>query len=219
MNSRPRIALISAVRAAIEPAEQAIARQFPSVDVWNILDDRLLEDARAKGGVDPALKGRMRRLIDHAIAEGADGVLLTCSLYGSVASGESRRVPVLAPDEASFADVAAGGFESVLVVATLDSALTDSTARLTEFLRQAGSATRVVGLLADEALGASRTGDHHAMLETLSEACRDRTEGGVLLAQYSLALAAEELATRLGKPVLSGPRSAAAKMFEATSGL
>ncbi|MBE1577088.1 hypothetical protein ACFORH_07920 [Amycolatopsis roodepoortensis] len=194
----PRIALISATPAAIPPAVSALESGFPQARPWNILDDRLLADG-GEDGRTPALDDRMRRLIEYAVAGGADGVLLTCSLYGEITKQVEAPVPLLAPDEAAFDDALAGGHDRILVVASLAAALSDSTARFEQAARDKGVDVEVGGLLAPG---------------RLVESCQAQGRGWdlVLLAQYSLAPAADELSSALGVPVVSGPRSAAARL-------
>ncbi|GGM41860.1 aspartate/glutamate racemase family protein [Microbacterium saperdae] len=219
MNARPRIALISAVTAAIAPARSALDELYPDAEVWNILDDRLLSDADERGGLDDPLRARMVRLIDHALAEGADGVLLTCSLYGPVAADVRRDAPVLAPDEAAFREIAAAGYGSVLVVASFEGAKDDSVEQLTTALRAAESKTNVTGIAVPAAMAATKAQDSRALLAALSEACVPYASqvDAVFLAQYSLAPAAHDLATALGVPVLSGPASSAVALRDLLS--
>jgi Asp/Glu/hydantoin racemase len=196
----PRLALISATPAAIGPAVAALAEDFPQAQPWNILDDRLLADAH--DGLTAALADRMRSLIGYAVTSGADGVLLTCSLYGVVAKETAASIPVLAPDEAAFEE--ASDYGRILVVASLKSALQDSIARFTAVTMN----TEVSGALAPQAFGANG----YALRDALIEACEKRAADAVLLAQYSLAPAATALSKAIGLPVISGPRSAAARL-------
>lgn len=206
-----RIAFISAVTAAIPPAQAAIAAELPDADVWNILDDRLLVDADARGGLDDALRDRMNRLIAHAVSEQADAVLLTCSLYGPIAQQFDAPIPVLAPDEAAFAEIADAGFGRVLVVASFDGAKDDSVERLRAALAASGSSTAVDGIAVPAAMAATKAGDHAALVRALVDGTLLKTgdADAVFLAQYSLAPAGDELAAALGLPVLSGPKSSA----------
>lgn len=187
----PRIALISATPAAIEPAVTALAEEFPEAHAWNLLDDRLLTDAKGNG-LTPPLANRMRRLIALAVTGGADGVLLTCSLYGTIAKNTEASVPVLAPDEAAFDE--AMTYRRILVVASLETALQDSVARF----RSAAPDVEVSGTLIDE--------------------CQEHTADAVLLAQFSLAPRAAKLSETLGLPVISGPRSAATRLKSVIEG-
>ena len=211
-STRPLVALISATPAAISPATSGLTRQFPEATAWNILDDRLLKDADAQGGVTPPLEERMGRLIEHALLEGADAVLLTCSLYGPVARAHvGSGAPVIAADDAAFDTVISGGFPRVLMLASFDAALEDGRRRFVQAAADAGTSPEVTGTVAAGAFDAALTGDDETVLAALDEACRPFVGqvDVVLLAQYSLASVAEQLSQRLGVPVVAGPDSAA----------
>ncbi|MFK4548097.1 methylmalonyl-CoA mutase cobalamin-binding subunit [Streptomyces tendae] len=215
MSIAPKIALISAVPSAIPAAQTALRDSLPDAVVWNILDDRLLLEADSRGGLDAGLRRRMQRLIEHALAEDADAVLLTCSLYGPVAQATHVGVPVMAPDEAAFTDITTAGYASVLVVASFDAARDDSVERLKTALRDAGADSRVAGLSVPAAMAATKAGDHDALVAALVDACTDLPADveAVFLAQYSLAAAGNALHEAVGLPVISGPKSAAAALL------
>lgn len=210
---KPVVALISATPVAIPPAQAAIGAAFDEVDVWNILDDRLMVEAQARGGLTEALSARMGTLIDFAIGQGADAVLLTCSLYGPVAERHvDGPVRVLAPDRAVFDDVLARGYGRVLVVASFTEAQADSAQRLREAAALQELDVTVTGVSVPDAMSSSASGDVAQLIDDLATAVQPLVAGidAVLLAQYSLAPARDELEQRLGVPVLSGPASAAA---------
>ena len=213
MDGKPLVALISAVRASIPPTLEAFASAFPDAEPWNIVDDRLLEDATDQGGLTPHLELRMQRLIDHALTEGAAGVLLTCSLYASVAheAAADAGVPVLAPDDAVFMAVRDQGYQSVLLVSSAEGPLADSVARLRAFV---AAGVEVHGALAAEAAPAARAGDIDALTAAIAAAVRSSASGfdAVVLGQYSLAPAAARLAAALKLPVLAGPQCAAERL-------
>lgn len=211
---KPLVALISATPLAIPPAESAIGDAFGDVDVWNLLDDRLMTEAALQGGLTPDLTTRMETLIDFAIGQGADAALLTCSLYGSVADSFVAPIPVLAPDRAVFDDVTGSSFQRILVVASFEEALKDSTHRLGEEAAASSRPIEITGVTATAAMTSAKSGDTQALVDDLADAIEPVSAGieAVLLAQYSLAPAREELERRLGIPVLSGPASAAARL-------
>lgn len=209
-----RIALISATPKAIGPAEDALSKEFAGAEAWNLLDDRLMSDADERGGVDDALTARMQRLISYAAEDGADGILVTCSLYAAVAQRVRLAIPVLAPDEAAIDELIGGGFGRVLVVASFEQALTDSVARVRAALSAAASSTEVVGVFVPAALEATSRDDLAGLESALSSATRmfAGEVDAVFLAQYSLAPAGPALAGYLGLPVLSGPLSSARRL-------
>lgn len=213
------VALISATPVAIPPATKALAEEFPQARVWNLLDDRLLQDAADAGGLTEPLADRMRALIEHAVGGGADAVLLTCSMYGQVAQQSSVPVPALPPDEAAFTEASSGAYSTVLVVASFESALTDSVHRFESAVADAGSTVEVRGLAVPAAKEAAG-GDPDVLSDVLIEACRPHLDGvaAVLLAQYSLAPARARMQDALGIPVISGPGSAAVALREQLTG-
>jgi uncharacterized protein YgbK (DUF1537 family) len=211
LNDRKLIALISATPLAIAPAEAAIKATMDHVDVWNILDDRLVSDAASQGGLTPELSARMRVLINFALQYGADAVLLTCSVYGPVAMEyRGGSVRVFSPDQAVIDDVLKGPHERVLVVASFNEALEDSVFRLQQASAQYGRRITVTGVVATDALQCAK-GDRSDLVTALSAAVEPYLAKSdvVLLAQYSLSPAQEDLEQQIDVPVLSGPRSAA----------
>ncbi|TLM80896.1 hypothetical protein [Pseudarthrobacter sp. NamE5] len=210
----PTIALISATNLAIGPAQEALQIRLPDYELWNILDDRLLVDAQAHGKVTSELHRRMNRLIDHALAGKARGILLTCSLYGFVTADYSRSpVPVLPPDEAAFKDVTRSQARGVLVLASIEAAARDSADRLSTHLQHVKSAMTVLPVTVPEAAKAAHSGDRELLADMLTNAVSQAPAGyALLLAQYSLAPAVSLLAERTNRPVFSGPSSAAKEL-------
>jgi hypothetical protein len=219
----PTVALVHATPAAMAPAVAAFGERFPEAVLWHLLDDRLVSDAERAGGLVPPLRRRMLSLIGHAVAGGADGVLLTCSMYGPVASLAAQLWdrPVAGSDEAMYERVAAERPARVAVLGSLETAVTDSADRLREVLadggppeagvRGAGRGTEVVGVLCPGAAAAASAGDGAALLFSL-RAAAEPLAGEVdvfLLGQYSLTPVLDELQAALEVPVWSPPHVAA----------
>ncbi|GAA4091572.1 aspartate/glutamate racemase family protein [Actinomadura miaoliensis] len=212
------VAVVNAAPASMAPATRGLRDGFPEARPWHLLDDRLVTDADAAGGMTPALRRRMLALIDYAVRGGADAVLLSCSMYGPVVdvARELYPVPVTGSDEAMFEDVAARRPRRVAVLGSLDSAVADSVRRLEAVLaRTAGSPgaapTRVVGVTAAGAADAASAGDHDRLLESLTAAAdaHTGTVDAFVIGQYSLTPVHAALAERLSIPVLSPPLMAA----------
>jgi hypothetical protein len=210
--------MVHATPAAIAPAVGAFSERFPEAGLWHLLDDRLVTDAEAAGGLVPPLRRRMLTLIGHAVSGGADGVLLTCSMYGPVArlAGQLWERPVTGSDEAMFERVAAERPARVAVLGSLETAVSDSAARLREVLAQdaaggAGDGTEVLGVLCPGAAAAGRDGDRDALLAALRSAAEPLASKVdlFLLGQYSLTGVQAELEAALGTPVWSPPHVAA----------
>lgn len=211
----PLIALVSATPAAIPPAEGALKKAMPAATLWNIVDDRLLQDAEAEGGITAELLERMRRLLAHAELENVDGVLVTCSIYGGAIArlSDTFAFPVLSADGAAFDAVAALGATTLAVLSSAPAPLQDSVERLQGHLALTGTRTNVIGVVVPGAFEAARSGDLEALASAL-EASVNSLDGvdAIFLAQYSLSPAATLLNERTGLTVLAGPQMAAASL-------
>ncbi|MEV7017107.1 Asp/Glu racemase [Streptomyces sp. DH-12] len=212
---QPLVAMIHAVPAAHRIAEEAFAREFPQATVWNVLDDRLLDDARCAGGLTGALRRRMLRLIGHVVDGGAQALLLTCSSYGEVVDTARTlwNVPVLKSDEAMFKAALAGPYGRIAVVASTPPAVPAAVAQL-EALVPAVRPDRpvdIVTALSEEAAGA-RPEEAARHLADALRAAGGADADAVLLAQYSLTPARDALADLLGVPVLDGAGAAAREL-------
>lgn len=217
VNQKPRIATINAVPASIGPARSALLRAVPDADVWTLLDDHLLQDAEEQGGLTPPLTDRMLALIEHARSQGADAVMLTCSLYGSVADSVSdASIPVISADGPAFDAVAAMSGRRVAVVSGQPAPLADSVARTAARIDEVGSDVTLLPVLAENAARRA-AGDTAALVELIADAVAHDAAAAdaVFLAQYSLSPAEDSLQDRLGIPVLSGPQLAARTVAEA----
>lgn len=215
----PLVAFIGATPAAIPPARAAFAEHFPEATLWNLLDDRLITEAVAAGGLTPALSERMRTLVRYAVDGGAEAVLLTCSMYGPVAHGFAGPVPVDASDDAAFHDAASSGYRRVILLSSLPEALRDAQERFAAFTDGDASAPAVTPVLAADAFAAASAGDTATVVDALAAAvAAAEPADAVLLAQYTLAPSAEALAGRLGVPVIAGPSRAALRLRQALVG-
>lgn len=211
----PTVALVHATPAAIAPAVTAFAECFAEAELWHLLDDRLVSDAERAGGLVPPLRRRMLSLIGHAVSGGADGVLLTCSMYGPVARLATQLWdrPVAGSDEAMYQRVVAERPARVAVLGSLEAAVADSGERLRQVLAEAGTdpGTEVLGVLCPGAAAAAMAGDDRALLASLRSAA-EPLAGRVdvlLLGQYSLTGVHAALEAALGVPVWSPPHVAA----------
>jgi hypothetical protein len=216
---KPLVALISATAVAPPPVQVAYARIDPDVRLWNILDDRLLQDADEQGGVTDELQDRMRRLIAHAVSAGADGILVTCSLYGFVARSAALElnIPIFGPDDAAFQAVLLSGASRVALVGSLEPSVNDSVSRLrAEAVASAVDVDVVPVFIAGTFAEGRQVGaEEIAQLTAANVNSLQPPADAVLLAQYSLAQGAKIIEAATGLTVYSGPDLAVAAMQSA----
>jgi Asp/Glu/hydantoin racemase len=205
-----RIALIHAVRVAMQPVEDAFARHWPDAERINLLDDALSVDRERAGALTPELAKRISALADHALSAGASGILYTCSAFGEAIDAVKQRVrlPVLKPNEAMFAEAVARGSRLGLL-ATFPSSIDSMARELRELAPKAELETACV----PQALAALQAGDGRAH-DTLLAAIAPRFTGcdALMLAQFSTARARDAVAAAVKCRVLTSPDSAVLAM-------
>ncbi|MCL8009679.1 aspartate/glutamate racemase family protein [Streptomyces sp. AS02] len=216
LEPRPLVAMIHAVPSGARVAQETFARDFPEARVWNVLDDRLLDDARAAGGLTDALRRRMLRLIGHVMDGGAQALLLTCSSYGEVVDTARTlwEAPVLKSDEAMFKAALAGPYRRIAVVASAAPAVPAAVAQLHALVPtvRPDRAVDIVTALSEDAAAAESPEDTARHLASALRAAGGGDVDAVLLAQYSLTPAREALTALLDVPVLDGAGAAAREL-------
>lgn len=207
----PRIALIHALAHSVEPINTELARTWPEAVRMNLLDDSLSADlARGGRGLDGDMHARFEALASYVESTGAQAILFTCSAFGPCIEAVAARrphMPVLKPNEAMIADVAA--VEGPIgLVASFGPTLASMPSEFPDHvdLRCA---------LADGALEALNRGDLAAHDRLVTDAARHlQSQGcrGIALAQFSMARAARGVAQDTGLPVWTTPGSAVARL-------
>ena len=205
-----RIALIHAVRVAMDPVEEAFARLWPEARLVHLLDDGLSADLARDGAITDAMTDRFVTLASYAHRTGADGILFTCSAFGPCIEAAAGAVPVsvLKPNEAMFRDGAQAGAR-VGLLASFAPSLPPMEA---EFQALA-SGTVLQTACAPEAMRALNAGDAATHDRLLAEAAKGlATCDAIMLAQFSTARARDAVAEATGLPVLTSPDSAVRAM-------
>lgn len=218
---KKQIALIHATREAIAPVETAFRDLWPDAEHWTLLDESLTMDLAAAGGkLTPALTERFLNLAAYAKARRPDGILFTCSAFGAIIDQIAAQydVPVMKPNEAILdAALAQGG--RVGLLATHPQTLPDMTADMEKLAVARNVDLTVVPLLVEGAwadLGAgNRTAHDRAVVMAAPRLCDC---GCIVLAQFSMAPLAAEIAADTGLSVLTSPHAAVAEMKRRVTG-
>jgi aspartate/glutamate racemase len=205
-----RIALIHAVRLAMQPVEDAFKRHWPGAERINLLDDALSVDRERAGALTPELSRRIAALAEYALGNGAAGILYTCSAFGEAieAVQRSARIPVLKPNEAMFAEALARG-RRLGLLASFASSIDSMGKELRDLAPNLDLQTACV----PQALTALQAGDgaqHDALLAAVAPTLAGCD--AIMLAQFSTARAKDAVAAAVRCPVLSSPDSAVLAM-------
>ena len=184
---------------------------WPQATRVNLLDDSLSADLAANGGVlDERMHERFITLADYAVDAGANGILFTCSAFGSCIERVARKhahIPVLKPNEAMIAeavDAVKSSDQSIGLIASFAPTLVSMPP---EFLATVSLQTALV----EDAMRALNAGDgaaHDASVVAAAQRLKANGAGVIALAQFSMARAAAAVGAATGLPVLTTPASA-----------
>lgn len=211
----PRISLIHAVAVAIDPVVETFAADWPEAEVHSLLEDSLPGDLQEAGSIDDAMVDRFKRLADYAADTGADGVLFTCSAFGTAieaAAAAHAPLPVLKPNEAMFEEAMTQGAR-IGMIATFEPSIPSMAREFEEMAAAAGSSAKLETACVPDAMTALRDGDadtHNRLVAGAVDTLADTDV--LLLAQFSTAQARPAVEARYANPVLTSPGSAVRKL-------
>lgn len=218
----PRLALIHALTHSVDPINQALARDWPQATRMNLLDDSLSTDLATNGrGLDAAMHERFQRLAQYAIDAGCNGILFTCSAFGSCIEAVAQKhagIPVHKPNEAMIEDAVklAGAHVDALSGASGKIGLIASFApTLVSMPPEFPKGTNLETRLVTDAMTALNHGDADQHDKLVVEAAASLAASGccvIALAQFSMARAAPLVAAKTGLPVLTTVSSAVSKL-------
>ncbi len=218
-----RIALIHALAHSVAPINEAFARDWPQALRMNLLDDSLSADlARGGRGLDAAMHERFQRLAQYAVDTGAEGILFTCSAFGSCIEAVARQhapLPVLKPNEA-MVEEAVQALREAGPGARLG-LIPSFAPTLASMPPEFPAGVALVPALAEGALEALNAGDgarHDALIAKQAEALRAQGCSHIALAQFSMARARAACESASGLPVLTTVDSAVRALRRRTSG-
>jgi Asp/Glu/hydantoin racemase len=209
----PRVALIHALAHSVAPVNAEFEHVWPECVRMNLLDDSLSADLARAGSLDPAMHARFLQLADYAVGAGAEGLLFTCSAFGSCIDEVARRhpdVPVLKPNEAMIEDASRIG-RRIALIATFEPTLQSMPAEFP-------SHSELLPMLAAGALDALDAGDparHDALIVQAAQRAIAQGVEVIALAQFSMARAEPLVRQAVDIPVLTTVGSAVRAMHRA----
>lgn len=215
-----RIALIHAVAVAVAPVKAAFGELWPEAECVNILDDSLSVDREREQTLTAAMTRRIVALAEYGHATGAAGILFTCSAFGAAieAAAERLPVPVLKPNEAMFEAALTAG-RRIGMVATFAPSVKSMEEEFRQMAAMRHSPATIETYCVPGAMAALKDGDtaaHDRLVAAAAVPFGDHD--AVLLAHFSTSRAAAAANAKLGRPVLTSPASAVAKLKSILTG-
>ncbi|MDN4613357.1 aspartate/glutamate racemase family protein [Leifsonia sp. F6_8S_P_1B] len=187
------------------------------LDREHVVDAWMLETA-IREGVTPEVEARVASHLHHLAASGADAVLVTCSSIGEAAEAAALGldIPVVRVDAAMAAEAVrlAGGLPAphIAVLATNTATLGPTTRLLEREVAAQGSSATVAATVVEGAASARGAGDQQTHDRLIADAVRAADASVIVLAQASMAAAAEGAGVDV--PVLTSPEGGVARLLE-----
>lgn len=173
----------------------------PGVVLRHTVNEALLRDAEAAGGLTDAIADRTARALEALAGPGVDAVLLTCSTVGPGVALARAAVPVLRVD-AALAEAATQGGGLVVVLCAVETTMGPTRAVFERPAARHGATLEV--RLVPGSWAAFRSGDvagYHQMVAAAADVAFAEGANAVALAQASMAGAAA--LCRAGVPLTS----------------
>ncbi|MDR3074343.1 MAG: aspartate/glutamate racemase family protein [Deltaproteobacteria bacterium] len=206
--NRKKIAVIHTSLVSYDTLKALFAELIPEADITNIIDESLLAEVAANGGLTPGVIRRMQAYVVNAASLGVDLIFNQCSSVGEAfdLAAKSVATPTLRIDM-PMAEAAVAEGSVIGVAATVGSTIAPSVALVENAGKRAGKAVTVRPYLVDGALAMLMGGNREKHDALVSEAVNKAVSecDAVVLAQGSMFGMLPTFAG-LAKPVFASPR-------------
>lgn len=204
------IALVSVTLNAVNPMTTYFREKDPDLEIRNYLDSYLLEKVKKEGGINDGSMKRMFDMLATACRDGADVVLLTCTIFSPYAEYFSKLLskPVVCPDKAMLKTVAARPGKTA-VLCTFPGTVDTTRNLYLSCRREIGREESVDMVVLEAAYEAASKGDfktHDSIICRKAEELDEAYEN-IVLAQISMAHVKDQISVRHAQ-VFSSPDSA-----------
>ena len=218
--SSTRIGVVSPMAIANDTVTAAFAELWPEAEVINLLDESLYADFAAGKEITDETYRRIAVLLRYSQDSGAQGIVFTGSVFGRPveAARENLSVPVLTAHEAMIEAAFECGSRFGILTTAAGSlrCLADDIARYAE---QNGLSFTMIDHIEDAARPVILAGDIERHDEMVAAAAAEMTDCDcLLLGQFSMETSAKKIADVPGRPVLTPPRTAVAKLKKLLGG-
>jgi Hydantoin racemase len=203
-----KIAAVYTGQGLCDPLVALFKEVIPECSLVNIIDDSIIRDVKAAGGMTKAVALRLLDYFRKGEELGADYILNTCSSVGEVVAPARAFIsaPIIRIDD-PMAEEAVRTASRIGVIATLPTTLAPTMRLIGEKAAEAGKTVEVADGLAKgayEALVAGDTAGHDNLILSTAKQLAGKVDC-IVLAQGSMMRMRERLARETGIPVLASP--------------
>lgn len=205
-----KIGIIHTSFVSVEDLKRLFKEIIPDAELTNIVDDSLLREVSANGGINENIIRKMCIYADNLRREKVDLIFNQCSSVGEAfeIATLDYEIPVLRVDRAAAEKAAEIAKTEIAVVATVKSTVAPSTRIVERAVEKLGKNIRVKPILVDGALEIlMKEGDREKHNQLVKEAIREaeKTADVIVLAQGSMLVLEPEL-VGYNKLILTTPK-------------
>lgn len=204
-----KIALLSITLNAVNPMTNYLLSKS-DITVVNYLDSYLSEKINRDGAINDESLGRLLQMMTLACRDGADGIILTCTVFSPYIELFQKlcSVPIIGADTAMFDQVGKHGGSTALLC-TFEATLDPSKNQLVESYLRNRSEGEVEVFWLEDAYKALQQKDLQIHNDCIVKQARllDGCYDNIVLAQISMAEAAADLVLEKSK-VFTSPQAA-----------
>tara|TARA_R110002110_G_scaffold395138_2_gene609602 strand:- start:98485 stop:99159 length:675 start_codon:yes stop_codon:yes gene_type:complete len=217
--SFPRIGVVSPIDLAFPTVGAAFAELWPEAEPINLLDDSLYadfinDDMTIPDPMPSEAYDRVAALLRYSRNCGADGIIFCGSVFGLLveAGREGMDVPVLTSYEGMIAAAFAQG-PRMGILATTPGTVDCLSGDIERYAADHGLDYTIAGKVAEGAFDTLINGDREGHDDIVVAAAETITDcDSLLLGQFSMGLVPRKIVPVEGRPVLTAPYTAVAKM-------
>ena len=196
------IALVSVTLNAVNPMMNYLSEQTSEIKLVNYLDSFLLEKIQKDGRISDESMGRMFSMLTKACTDGADAIILTCTIFSPYVEHMSRMlsVPIICPDGAMLEMVSKQqGRKAILC--TFEGTVETTKSMYQSYCKKNGVNEDVDLFSLPDAYEAARKSDFKRFNQIIRNKVieLDYKYDHIVLAQISMAPAANEIETENSK--------------------
>ncbi len=215
-----KVAVIHTSFVSVNDLKALFGEIMPDVTMVNIVDDSLLAEVLANGGLTNNVTRRICMYALQAESVGADMILNQCSSVGEAvdAARQMINIPYLKVDEPMAEQVARIG-GNISVVATVASTLAPSIRLIEHAAERLNASINIKPCLVEGAFDILYQGDKETHNKMAIERIRqeEKTADAIVLAQGSMICLLPQIAD-IKTPVLTSPRSGVVGVKDALFG-
>lgn len=196
-----KIALVSITLNAVNPMTKYLSTQ-KDVQILNYLDSYIMEKVRINGKVTDDCMRRMLNMISSACEDGADGIIITCTMFSKYVEEFSRlfSVPIIGADVAMMDLVGSKGGKTAMLC-TFSKTVEPSTNLLKSYFEKYNKEYEITTYVLVDAYKEAENQNielHNKIIKNKIEEL-DKEYDNIVLAQISMADAAIDAETKNAK--------------------